>query len=115
MAGDKLKIRFTFPEDYRDTMEQVFKNEQEKLSQLSKRKGLRGKIFGITGKIWKKRFLYDVIPTFTYEFLSDTEAILEIETGMSFLVQDEKIIIKKLKKYEKVSKGIVKVELIENE
>lgn len=104
------KFKFTFPAELKPTMEKVMQNEKNVFDQMRKQKGARGFAMKLMKRTLKKSGL-DLDLKMDYEFISDTEAIVEITTSMDSEIKPEAI-LKRLKGYEKDSEGKVKVELI---
>jgi len=104
------KFKFTFPVELKPTMEKVLQNEKAAFDRMRSQKGIRGFGMKIMKRTLKKAGI-DLDVTMDYEFISDTEAIVEITTSMDSEIKPEAI-LKRLKGYEKDSEGKVKVELI---
>jgi hypothetical protein len=94
-------------------MEQVFKNEINLINKYKHKRGIKQKIAEWVIKK-KMKLNMDLVASMSYEMKSDNEAIIYIETGFGWLVDDSKIVISHLKKYEKIGKGNVHVELIDD-
>lgn len=104
-----MKVKMTFPKAKLQTIKQCMENEKSKFNKMAKSVGLK-----ILRKSFKQVHKTDFIPLFDYDFKSDTEVEILVTTGMDAFVNEKKM-FEKLCKYEKVSDGEIKVELIEDE
>jgi len=104
-----MKFRFVFPKDYKDTMKQVFENEKRIFENANM--GFRWKWLA---RRMEKIGIRQIGKTqVDYEFVSDTEALVTIITGYDAMIKEE-FVLKRLKEYEKISAGEVKVDLIKD-
>lgn len=105
-----MKFKFVFDADLRETMEKVFRNEQINHARRSK-----GMIFKMLTKEWKKQMGYVLQPKLNFEFISNTEAIVDIDTGINHMLRDDIFLNEFKKKYERDSRGKVKIELVKED
>lgn len=106
-----MKFKMTFPENLNETMQECMKNEKDTFEKKWDKSTLTGKF---TNWAWRKVVPFEFTPTFEYEFVSDTEVVLEVMTGLGINASHlEKKVMKKLKKYESFSDGKIKVEVME--
>lgn len=111
--GDFIRIRFAWEDPVtKATMEQVFKNEIALIQKYKHKRGMKRRIAEYMVKK-KMKLDIDLLATMSYEFKTDNEAIVYLETGYGWLVNDSKIVMSHLKKYEKISDGNVSVELMD--
>lgn len=100
-----MKFKFTFPKELKETMQEAFKIEHQ-----SFKNSLQTKKWKLLNYMYKKAFGIDFILNFNYQFISDTEAIVEIISSSESFVKPEKI-LEILKEYSKADNRI-KIEMI---
>lgn len=96
----------TFAPELKETMQQVLVNEKKMFENK-----MGGFIMRNMAKAWKKSLGITPAPNFSYQFLSGTEAIINISTGLDSYIKEEAI-LKSLKDYEKIAKGKLKIEVV---
>jgi len=103
------KFKWKFSSDLRDTVEQMLKNEKRLYD------GSLGRVTGgLIGRVARMIKLPMGHAFFSYEMLSNTEAIVEISTGLDWALKDEAL-LGKMQEYEVASGGQIKIELIKEE
>jgi hypothetical protein len=108
-GGDVVKFKVYYPKDLKETMEQCFvlvRKDIERRHSGSLR--MKFKRFAMRKM---KDPIADLNPTCIFE-AGETEGTLEINTGLDFLV-DKNRIYKELKVYEELSEGNVKIVMID--
>jgi len=114
-----MKFRFRFPPDLKETIEQCFENEKKVFER--KFRSARGLSFlNIAKWAFKKKYGVELKPFIFWNFISDTEAILTVETGIDYMAMQNPILrkamsfgsYKRYKEYEKISDGKIKVDVI---
>ena len=108
--GDKMKFKIMFTKDLSDIMEQVLQNEKTAFEKRSK-----GAMMSIVNRAWNKSQGYSLAMKFDYELISNTEAIIDIQTGIDELIKPKAMLKKLQKKYEDVSNGKIKIRMVKNE
>jgi hypothetical protein len=108
-GGDAVKFKVYYPSDLKDTMIECFKLVQKDIDKRHKG-SLRMKFKRFAMRKMKDP-ISDLNPTCIFE-AGETEGTLEINTGLDFLV-DKNRIYKELKVYEDLSEGQVKIVMID--
>lgn len=94
-----MKLKLTFDKEKKDVIAEILKNEAEQfLIKFNK-----SKTMNIRSWIARRKYGINIQPTFTYEIVSGTEALVEVNTGLDWLA-DKKRFLKSWKDYESAAK-----------
>lgn len=117
MSGVSLAFVFTFPPELKDTVEQVVKNELGIIEHdIKKRPTSR-----IVNFTFKRVFKLEPFVKKGYEVLNDEKIVVWVHTPVLYTALQNKIVkkilskspaFKQFKKYEELSEGLVKVDVV---